>query len=1091
LPRRRKLGGVSSKPAKPKVRYKRTSQIGITEGRRADGLLLHADLLRKSFNSAKDALFVLDAKVPPVILECNQAASKIFGYNKSEMVGRTTAFLHVSSESLRKFQAQLYPAIKKNEYFSFDYQMKRKDGSVFPSDHTVTPLLDDHGKRIGWVSVVRDLTEQRQAEETLRESEEKYRALVENSPNMIGILQDGILKYVNKTGLERLGWNYEEITSPSFDPIENVVAERFRSLVKENVGRRLRGEDIPPYEISLVTRDGSEICVVVRGARITYKGRPADEFVFIDITERKQMQQELLRSNQFLTSVIENADVWLDVLDEKERVLIWNRAAEVASGYSREEVVGHWKIWEWLYPDQEYRKQITETVADILQHGRVDTNVETKIRRKDGETRIISWNDRALTDSDGKAIGTIAIGHDITELREMQDELERYSKHLKESEEKLRALHQHALQLGSASNIEEIAESTLDAIQFALGFDVADVYLVAGDCLRVRGTRGAPTGLSEEHLNGRGLVAKAARSQATIRVSDTTKEPDYVDRKGWDWTGPHTMLSELAVPVVVDAETVAVLNAESIRLDAFSSEDQRLLETLAAHVGSEMHRLKRGQELETYSKHLEELVEERTKRLLESEERYRSIVQNIPAMVWTSSEKGDAVFITPNVKELHGYTPEEVYTGGQPVWSKHIHPDDRAKLSEGYEALFTDGRVFDVEYRYQRPDGKWLYLNDRADLVYEKDGVRYTDGVTTDITERKKIETALRESEERFRGIAERSVDGIFEVDLEGRLTYASPAVERILGYELGEVVGTLFHKYLSTSELPKAASSLSSLRDGKNVEGVEFCALKRDGSQVFVEIGCSPIVTGAKVVGAQGIIRDTTERRKTEERLHQAERFAVIGETATMVGHDLRNPLQGIAGAAYNIRKQLRNAPDPSTKEMLAVIDNGVEYANGIINDLLEFSREIQLQRFPATPRSMVTQTLKEVKVPDNIRIDDTTVDAPEILVDEPKIRRALMNLIKNAIDAMPEGGKLSVSSVNSESEVSITVSDTGSGIAQDQMEKIGTLLYTTKAKGIGLGLPICKRIVEAHGGSMSVESIVGKGTTFTLKLPIGGEPS
>jgi len=145
-----------------------------------------------------------------------------------------------------------------------------------------------------------------------------------------------------------------------------------------------------------------------------------------------------------------------------------------------------------------------------------------------------------------------------------------------------------------------------------------------------------------------------------------------------------------------------------------------------------------------------------------------------------------------------------------------------------------------------------------------------------------------------------------------------------------------------------------------------------------------------------------------------------------------------------------------------------------------------MQLQLVPTTPKSIVRQTLTDVKIPNNITIEDTTADAPEILADEPKIKRVLTNLIQNAIDAMPEGGKLSISSMNTQQEVSISVCDTGFGIPEDMVEKIWTPLYTTKAKGIGLGLPICRRIMEAHSGSISVESTFGKGTTFTLKLPL-----
>ncbi len=271
-----------------------------------------------------------------------------------------------------------------------------------------------------------------------------------------------------------------------------------------------------------------------------------------------------------------------------------------------------------------------------------------------------------------------------------------------------------------------------------------------------------------------------------------------------------------------------------------------------------------------------------------------------------------------------------------------------------------------------------------------------------------------------------------------------------------------------------------------------ELCAARRSRCNVICAVVPGYEQSLAKVLVC---IVDLTPQKKLEAELVKSQRLAAIGETAAMVGHDLRNPLQGIAGAAYNIRRHFRNTIDPSTKEMLEVIDNGVQYANGIVNDLLEFSREMQLQLLPATPKSIVTQTLTDVKVPNNITIEDTTADAPEILVDEPKLKRVLTNLIQNAIDAMPDGGKLSISSTNAQKEVSISIRDTGVGIPQDVMEKIWTPLYTTKAKGIGLGMPICRRIIEAHGGSISVDSTVGKGTTFTLKLPIqnvqsGGEP-
>jgi PAS domain S-box-containing protein len=136
-----------------------------------------------------------------------------------------------------------------------------------------------------------------------------------------------------------------------------------------------------------------------------------------DITERKQREEEIHRLSQFRERIIDNANVWLNVLDEKRNVLLWNKAAEEISGYSRDEVVGHGKIWGWLYPDEEYRNRISAKAAAIIEKGEVSEDFATTIQRKDGQTRIIAWNSRNLVDEKGTPIGSIALGRDITERK--------------------------------------------------------------------------------------------------------------------------------------------------------------------------------------------------------------------------------------------------------------------------------------------------------------------------------------------------------------------------------------------------------------------------------------------------------------------------------------------------------------------------------------------------------------------------------------------------------------------------------------------------------------------------------------------------
>jgi signal transduction histidine kinase len=235
-----------------------------------------------------------------------------------------------------------------------------------------------------------------------------------------------------------------------------------------------------------------------------------------------------------------------------------------------------------------------------------------------------------------------------------------------------------------------------------------------------------------------------------------------------------------------------------------------------------------------------------------------------------------------------------------------------------------------------------------------------------------------------------------------------------------------------------------------------------------------------------QKVEERTRELKKSQEQLLKAQRLAVIGELAGMVGHDLRNPLTSISGAEYYLKKRVGPEVDSKIKEMLALIEKNIAYSNKIINDLLDYSREIELELTESNSKSIVKEALTLVEIPKNVRIVDLTENKPKIMVDVGKIKRAFVNIIKNAVEAMPKGGTLTITSRKLDGNLEIVFSDTGIGMSKETLEKLWAPLFTTKAKGMGFGLSICKRFIEAHGGSISVKSITGKGTTFTVTFPI-----
>jgi signal transduction histidine kinase len=220
------------------------------------------------------------------------------------------------------------------------------------------------------------------------------------------------------------------------------------------------------------------------------------------------------------------------------------------------------------------------------------------------------------------------------------------------------------------------------------------------------------------------------------------------------------------------------------------------------------------------------------------------------------------------------------------------------------------------------------------------------------------------------------------------------------------------------------------------------------------------------------------------EQRLAESERLAAIGHTAAMVGHDLRNPLQGMAGALHLLKQESLTAEERN--EMLQVIEKSLDYSDAIIKDLSDYSAEIQLELAQATPMSITRDAIGAVKVPQNVRVQDLSEDQPTLRVDPDRMRRVFINLIENAIDVMPQGGTLTITSKKSDGNVEIALTDTGSGIPEKVMENLWKPLQTTKAKGLGLGLAICKRIMDAHGGNISAKSKAGEGTTVTIRLPI-----
>jgi PAS domain S-box-containing protein len=336
--------------------------------------------------------------------------------------------------------------------------------------------------------------------------------------------------------------------------------------------------------------------------------------------------------------------------------------------------------------------------------------------------------------------------------------------------------------------------------------------------------------------------------------------------------------------------------------------------------------------------------------------------------------------------------------------------------------------------------------------------------------------------------------DSVILVMLDGKIVSVNQAFLDLTGYNETDVRGKSINELLKASNTlnqENTAPKIENFRNIREIKNYELSFNTKTGERRIGTVSCSSVSdSDGNDVGAAFVLHDVTERRVIEQKLLKAERFASIGELAGMLGHDLRNPLSGIRNATFYLRRKLEGTLGPNEKAMFESIDQNIDYSNKIINDLLEYSsyysNEVKLELSLVTPKSLVKAARVLAMQPQNISIADETIDSPQLYVDEVKICRSFVNILKNAFDAMPNGGDLHVSNMIEADKIIFTFKDTGCGMTKETISKLWTPLFTTKAKGMGFGMVICKRNIEAHGGKISLESVLGQGTTITVKLPL-----
>jgi PAS domain S-box-containing protein len=369
----------------------------------------------------------------------------------------------------------------------------------------------------------------------------------------------------------------------------------------------------------------------------------------------------------------------------------------------------------------------------------------------------------------------------------------------------------------------------------------------------------------------------------------------------------------------------------------------------------------------------------------------------------------------------------------------------------------------------------------------------------------------LKRSEQRYRELSNSLPEIVFETDITGRITFFNQRAFEITGFSPEELKkGMNMLSFVVPEEQEKARENIAKSMTGENLGTNEYTLLRRNGSTFPALVRTNAIISETKVKGIRGIVIEITERKqmenkleqyskhledlietrtielkKTQQQLVKSERFAAIGELAGKIGHDLHNPLTDIKTAIQFLRENGESLSEMQS-QLLETIYTSAIHSNRIINDLLDYSREINLDLKENSPRALILDALDFIKIPEKVKILNNVPDIPYIIVDSDRITRVFKNLIRNGIEAIPKEGSISINCKYAKDIIEISFTDSGIGISQEILPKIFSPIVTDKALGRGFGLAICKRIVDAHAGTINIETSEGKGSTFTVTLPL-----
>jgi PAS domain S-box-containing protein len=966
------------------------------------------------------------------VTDWNPAAEKIFDYRKEELIGKHPVNLLIPDSSREEMITRWQKRLAEKQGWQRTLKNQTRDGRTIICEWYNTPLIDKQGNVIGVASLVQDITERKHAEEQLIASEDRFSKAFNLSPLPMSLisLKSGKIIDVNDSFLKSTGYTRGEVIGKTGGELNLWVKEKDRELGIQLMANQ---RQINNLEGRYRRKDGSIRTILFSAETIQIGNDPCILSVINDITERKRAEEALIASEERFSKAFNLSPLPMHIVSVKDgKYIAVNDSFLKVTGYSRAEVIGKTGTELNLWASQEDR---IKTAVAIREHGKLD-NLELGYRRKNGEIRTTLVSSEIMSLA-GETCALTVI-NDITERKQKEAAL-------RASEERFST----AFYLSP----NPMCISTLEDGRF---IDVNDAFAMA-----LLASREELIGRTSKEIGF--FVDYGQRSELIDQVQAKKKyEADNIEI-------PYRRLN---------GETrTGLLSAEIIYTEGVAC--------LLTVVNDITERKKQEEELLTIRREWQATFDALSDTVMLIDRHDRLV-------------RANKAFFTRS-----GLTPEQVI--GYPV-RELSHRDNHFISAE--DCPLCELRLKKTSGTIELPAGviSNFPILASVDPIFDSDGefagcVQVTRSLSA-------LYSAREEAEQErisLRATIEQMAEGLMIFDESARVLRANSSAQTIFGFTheqmLAQGTALIIGRF---SDKSGRAVSLeeqpvhTALREQQTVREMTLWYTRPDKQRIFLSITASPFFNEqGKLTGVVSLVRDITQQQREVERLQQADKLRALGQLASGVAHNFNNALAAVIGYS---QLALRKTTDTEVEKYLRVIEQSSKDAARMVERIQNFSRTSSKQdefvpgRIADIVRDAVDITRPRWRfdadvqgIKYNVSIDWQAAEDLFIYCAPSELREVCVNIILNALDAMPAGGELMIAATATEENISICFKDTGTGMSEEVKSRVFDPFFTTKGTaGLGLGLSESYRIVERHQGNLDIESQPDVGTTFTVTLPI-----